>query len=142
MRYETSVDINAEPDVIWDVLADVERWPEWTASMSRVERLDGDPFGEGSTARVKQPRLPANRWRVTDYVRGESFSWESRSPGVTSLAEHRIAAREGGGSRVSLVLTQTGPLARLVGMLGGRLIRRYVRLEAEGLKYDAEARVG
>ena len=29
-------------------MTDVERWPEWTASVVRVERLSSEPFGVGS----------------------------------------------------------------------------------------------
>ncbi len=138
MRYELSVDVNAKPDAVWAVLADVERWPEWTPSVRRVRRLEEGPLGGGSTARVKQPKLPAARWRVTGYVAGREFTWVSQSPGVTTVAEHLIAPGDGGGSRVTLVLTQTGRLARLAGLLGGRLIRRYVGLEADGLKRRSE----
>jgi carbon monoxide dehydrogenase subunit G len=40
MRYETQVAIHATPEAVWAVLAEVERWPEWTPSMTLVRRLE------------------------------------------------------------------------------------------------------
>ncbi|HEX2316452.1 MAG TPA: SRPBCC family protein [Thermomonospora sp.] len=137
MRYEVTVTIDAPLERIWEILVDVERWPEWSASMSRVERLDPGPFGPGSRARIKQPRLPSAIWQVTEFSQGSSFTWVARTPGMTTTAGHTLSPAAGG-TELRLTLHQTGPLAPLVGALAGRLARRYVDLEAEGLKYDAE----
>ena len=36
MEQRTSIDVAASPDRVWEVLVDVERWPEWTDSVSRT----------------------------------------------------------------------------------------------------------
>ena len=64
MDYEVSVDIDATPGEVWNVLTDVGRWPEWTPTVTRVERLDLGPFQVGSTVMIRQPRLPPTVWRV------------------------------------------------------------------------------
>jgi uncharacterized protein YndB with AHSA1/START domain len=137
VRYATSVDVDAPAARVWAVLVDVERWPEWTASMRRVERLDAGEFVVGSRARVKQPRFPAVVWEVTDAQSGRSFRWTASAAGVRTVADHRIAERQGGVT-VTLEITQTGLLVPLLDLLGGKLARRYVDTEARGLKERCE----
>jgi uncharacterized protein YndB with AHSA1/START domain len=139
MRYEIEVPVDASPEAVWAVLADVERWPEWTPSMTLVRRLQDGPFGVGSTVRVRQPRLPQAVYTVTEHDPGQAFTWTATSPGVTTVAGHHVVPREEGHSTVRLTLGQSGPLAPLVGLLAGRLARRYVTMEAEGLKRHCEA---
>ena len=137
MHVETSVDIDATAETVWNVLKDVERWPEMTDSIDRVDVLD-EPFALSSRARVHQPKIPAATWTVTALTPNESFTWESRSPGVTTTAAHDITVNPDGTVTVRLTLTQKGPLAGLVSLLTGRLTRRYVSMEANGLKAKAE----
>jgi uncharacterized protein YndB with AHSA1/START domain len=90
VEYETSVRIDAPPEKVWRVLTDVERWPEWTPSMTRVERLQTGPLQVGSTARIKQPKFPPTVWRVTELEPGRSFSWAAGGPGVATVGGHRM----------------------------------------------------
>jgi len=138
--YEVSVDIDATPGEVWNVLTNVERWPEWTSSMTRVERLDTGPLQVGSTARIEQPKLPSVVWRVTELEPERSFSWVASRGGVTMLAGHRITPWSDGsrGVGVTLSIRQTGPLAWLVGLLASGLTHRYVQTEANGLKRRCE----
>jgi len=38
-----AVPIAAPAATVWRVLVDVERWPQWTASMSEVDKVEPDP---------------------------------------------------------------------------------------------------
>jgi hypothetical protein len=138
MDYEHTIEVDAAPDRIWAIMSDVERWPEWTGSMRRVERLETGPLAVGSTARVHQPRLPAVVWRVTSLEPARGFTWEARSPGVHTIGIHRIEPRAGGGSSVTLGVHSSGIGAALMTPLIAGITRRYVRMEAEGLKARAE----
>ena len=138
MHHETSIDIAAGADVIWSTLTDVEHWPEWTRSVTKVERLDGGELGVGSRARVKQPSTPPLTWEVTGYVPETSFSWASKVPGVTTTGGHRLATGPGDTVTVTLTLDQEGLLARVVWRLMGSRSRRYVQMEADGLKRRCE----
>jgi uncharacterized membrane protein len=138
MKLEHSLAIDAPAARVWDILADVARWPEWTASIDRVERLDGGELGLGCRVRIKQPRFPAVVWQVTEWDADSAFVWESKSPGARTVASHRIVTNPGGGVTVRLALDQTGPLFTLLGWLTSGISRRYLGLEAEGLKRRAE----
>ncbi len=136
---ERVIDIAAPRERVWAAMSDVERWPEWTASVMRVERLDQGPFGVGSRARVRQPRFPAAVWTVTVLEPGRFFEWRSPAPGLQSVGGHRVDDAGDGASRVTLSLDWSGPLAPVMRLLFGRLSRRYVEMEAQGLKRRCEA---
>lgn len=136
-EFRTSIDIAASPDRVWSVVSDVERWHEWTASITGIERLDEGPLRIGSRARVRQPKLPENRFEVTALEEGRGFSWESRSPGLRGIGHHWIEPAPTG-CRVTLGVDFRGPLAWPVSRLYGSLTQRYIEMEAAGLKQRCE----
>ena len=138
MTYRTTIDIDAPLERVWDVLMDVERWPDWSPTMTSVERLEPGMFRPGSTARIKQPRLPEAVWRVTELVPQKSFTWSAHSRGVTTVARHIVTAREEGGTRARGEIDQHGPLALLARIFFSRLTKRYLKQEAQGLKQRCE----
>jgi hypothetical protein len=119
-------------------MIDVERWHEWTPSITGIKRLDKGEFRVGSRARVTQPKLPAAVWQVTRLEPGREFQWENRSPLLHSVGGHRVEPG-GAGSKVTLWIEQTGLLAPVLGLFYKGLTRRYVQMEAEGLKQYCEA---
>ncbi|MGH3239251.1 MAG: SRPBCC family protein [Spirillospora sp.] len=137
MHFEVSVDIDATPATVWTLLTDVEHWPEITASINRVEILE-KPFTLSSRARVSQPKLPPATWTVTTFDENNSFTWESHSPGVTTIGGHHITTNPDGSVSLQLTLDQKGPLAPIISLLTARLTRRYITMEANGLKTKAE----
>lgn len=149
MRYGVSVEIDAAIDAIWAVLSDVERWPGWTPSMTRVERLDDGPFGLGSRVRIRRPGLPgthqaagaAGGGLATHRVHPRSVVHLGREERrVTSTAEHQLIARAGNPVTARLGIEQHGPLAPLVRPFIAGLTRRYVQMEAQELKRRCEER--
>lgn len=137
-RHQVTVEISAPPDRVWAVMRDVDRWHEWTRSVRRVERLDGKPFALGTRVRVRQPRLPPAVWEITSiHAGGGGFTWESTAPGVRVTARHEIE-RAGRGSRVRLSIDNEGPLGSVIGRLIAGITRRYMAMEAEGLKARSE----
>lgn len=138
MKFQTAIDIDATPATVWRTLTDVESWPAWTASMTKVERLQAGDLDVGSTARVTQPKLKAAVYTVTECEPGKSFVWEMKATGVKVRASHIVEDRGEGHARMVLGIEQTGALSGLISMLYGKLTRQYVSMEAEGLKKAAE----
>ncbi|WP_324651789.1 SRPBCC family protein [Georgenia sp. H159] len=135
----TTTEVEAPVGEVWAVLTAPDRWPTWTASMDEVELLDGR-FGPGARVRVVQPRLRPAVWTVTDYDEGSRFTWTSTSPGVTTTGEHVLVPVGPDRTELRLRLRHEGPLAWLAHLLFGSRTRRYVALEADGLKRAAEQR--
>jgi Polyketide cyclase / dehydrase and lipid transport len=119
-------------------MTDVERWPEWTASVLTVRRLDSGAFGVGSRARIRQPRFLPAVWEVTKFQPGRSFTWITRSPGLRVTGSHAVQ-RSGTGSLAKLSVGYGGTLAGLVARLLGKTTYRFLSLEASGLKKRSEA---
>jgi uncharacterized membrane protein len=139
MRYEQTATAAATTAQAWTALTDVTSLPRWTTTMTAVEPLDGAQLSIGNRYKIRQPGLAAMVWRVTELRDGESYLWETRSPGVRTVGFHRVAADPGGGTLITIGLDQTGPLAGLLGLLLGGRIRRYLAIEAAGLKAASES---
>jgi uncharacterized protein YndB with AHSA1/START domain len=139
MDQRTRVDVAAPPNRVWDVIVDVERWPEWTDSVTRVRRLDTGPLAVGSRVVISQPKIPTCTYTVTALEAGSVFTWEQRQPGSTVVAHHTCAPLAAGGTQVELGVVMSGALGGVVGRLYRRLTERYLAMEAAGLKARAEA---
>jgi len=136
--YCVCVQIAAPPGPVWTVMSDIERWHEWTPSIRSIRRTNAGPFRIGARARVCQPRLPPADWMVTALDDGRAFTWESRAPGIRVVARHLVEP-SAEGSRVTLSIQYSGIIGNLFGRLTAGINRRYIALEADGLKRRAEA---
>jgi carbon monoxide dehydrogenase subunit G len=132
------VTIAAPPERVWEVVADVERWPERIPTVDEVERLDAGPLAVGSRTRLRQPRLPEAVWTVTELTDGRSYTWESKSRGVTVVAAHLVEPLPEG-SRLTLSLTVSGALAGLGWLMSRKMTQQYVETEAASIKKVAES---
>lgn len=137
-QYQTTIDIAASPERVWRVFADIDRWHEWTASITRIERLDAPSFAAGSRFKVFQPKLRPAVWTITELKPDSNFTWVSRSPGMKVVAEHAIQPVGQGACKVTLRTTFSGLVGRIVGRVYGTLIKEYMGLEAGGLKRRSE----
>ncbi len=52
MKFESTAEINASPEAIWTALSHPEEWPEWIASIQKLEKLSTDSLGVGSRIRI------------------------------------------------------------------------------------------
>ena len=131
--FSIAIDIPAPPGSVWQAMSDVERWHEWTASITRVTLLGDGPFAVGKRALVRQPKLPPAIWKVTELAPGRKFAWASVGPGLSVTGHHEVEPIASG-TRAKLWLEYEGLLGTLLARLTRGLIERYLSLEANGLK--------
>lgn len=138
MITEDGVDIDAPPQLVWDVFTDVEHWPDWTASVTSLVGLDAPTLAVGRRFAIKQPGMSKLIWKVTEIEPGRSWTWVQSSPGVRVTARHDVIAQPGGRTLVRQRLDQRGLLGTLVGRLMVKKTKRFLDLEAQGLKARSE----
>ena len=139
MRFEESIDIDAQHERVWEVLSDLEAWPRRIETVDVVELLTPAPMSKGSRVRLKQPKLPEGTWDITVWDAPSYFEWCQKSGGITSVAGHRVEMLEEGRSRLTLSLDMRGPLIPVIGLFYGGLTNRYMTIEAQGMKRAAES---
>jgi uncharacterized membrane protein len=138
MRFETSIDIDAPQQRVWDMLSDIEGWPQRVETVETVELLTPAPLASGSRVRLKQPKLPEGTWDVTVWDAPSYFEWTQKTGGTTSVAGHRVDALGEDRARLTLTLDMRGLLIPIIGLFYKDLTNRYMRLEAEVMKRAAE----
>ena len=139
MHFEKSIEIDAPQQRVWDVLSDLEAWPQRIETVDLVELVTPAPITEGSRVRLKQPKLPEGTWDITVWDAPSYFEWRQKSGGITSVAGHRVEMLEEGRSRLTLSLDMRGPLILVVGLFYRGLTKRYMTMEAQGMKRAAES---
>jgi uncharacterized membrane protein len=138
MVVEDSVEIDAPAQLVWEVFSDVESWPEWTASVTSLVARDGAGLAIGKRFAIKQPGMSKLVWKVSEIDPGSSWAWVQRSPGVRVSARHWVIPQPGGRTLVRQQLDQRGVLGALVGRLMVKKTKRFLELEAQGLKARSE----
>jgi hypothetical protein len=133
------ITIDAPVSVVWSVYTDVDRWPEWTASVTAAHLEPDGPLTLGSRASIKQPRFPRLTWTVTDVEPQRSWRWANRSVGARTSADHVLTPIDEAHTGAELSIDQRGVIGRPIGWLVRPLTRRYLRMEAEGLRARSQS---
>jgi hypothetical protein len=82
MRIKHSIEIAAPVARVWKLTLDVEKWPDLTPTITRIEWLSEPPVRVGCQARIKQPGQRAKIWTVTEFEPERCFTWATRSLGL------------------------------------------------------------
>jgi hypothetical protein len=136
-KWERTIEIEASPARVWEVMADVARWPQWTASIISLESPAGG-MALGAAAKVHARGTPKSTFRVSEWQPGERFTWETKVRGVRSVAHHIIEPAGQGRSRVKLAVELEGLMATLSKPFLNRRIVENLELESAGLKRESE----
>jgi uncharacterized protein YndB with AHSA1/START domain len=128
--------VAAPPELVWDVVADFKRWPEWNSDVKSMS-VDG-PAAPGTTFTWKAgPGTLTSTVQKVD--RPTAIGWTGTTMGIRAVHVWRFEPREHG-TVVHTVESWDGLLARL---LRGRMQRTLQRSLDDGLarlKVEAERR--
>jgi hypothetical protein len=110
---EHRLETKANADAIWQLWADVDRWPEWNAGVERIE-LRG-PFEVGSTIVMTPPGDDPVELRIVEAVEPELFVDEADGGDFTVRTTHRVEAVGNERSLITYRMEITGPAAERIG---------------------------
>lgn len=138
--FQIETEINASADLVWEIMRDVERWPDWTPTVTSIHLQTPPPLAVGTRAVIRQPKLPPALWRIVELDDAlRCFTWVNSAPGVRVVAKH-LVIQFGEKSRATLSLRFEGLLAGILGFATRKLNNRYLAMEAQGLKSRAEVK--
>lgn len=135
--FSISIDINATAERVYDVMTDIDRWHEWTPSITSIRRLDGGGFEIGKRAMIRQPKFPPATWTISRIEPGRRFEWINKGPGLKVTGHHSVEPAANG-SRATLALSYEGIFGGLLARMTESITKRYIAMEAAGLKARAE----
>ena len=81
LKIEHRTGVQAPAEVVWEMIAEVSRWPEWSGIYSQASGVIG--FGELLTLTLALPGEPAQviTPRVLDWAPNEAVHWRLSSAG-------------------------------------------------------------
>lgn len=132
------IQIAASPEVVWEVLTDFDRWPEWNPEVKSMS-YEG-PLEPGSVFRWKAgPGTIVSTLEEIDWPR--YVRWRGRTMTIGAIHEWRLDERDGG-TRVETEESFSGVLARLLRGSLQKQLDGALEQGLEHLKREAERRAG
>jgi len=133
-----TIAIAAAPEFVWDLLADVDRWPEWIADVQSAS-LPG-PVANGEIFRWKAG--PARLVSTIQSVdRPVEIGWTGRTMGMGAVHVWRLE-RHGDTTTVHTEESWDGLPARLLPRTMRKSLEKTLHAWLGDLKATAEARAG
>jgi hypothetical protein len=139
--HEASVTIDAAPATVWDVLVDIDRYPQWNEyAISAVGDLRVGGEVEINVPRQGEKRGPVNN-RVTEIVVNQRLCWRSLSWYrwlVYGVRCRHLEAQPDGSTLFREIETMHGTLAGVIRKAMGPQLLRGIQAECDSLKREAE----
>jgi ribosome-associated toxin RatA of RatAB toxin-antitoxin module len=127
--------IEASPEEILDVIADVESMPEWSSQQQRVEIMEGGDDGRPRRVMMKVKSAGISDEQVIDYTwSDDSVSWTLVSAGQLKAQDAKYTLTpEGDKTRVKFELT-VDPSVPIPGFILKRAIKGAMETSTDGLR--------
>jgi hypothetical protein len=113
--FEAATRIDARPDQVWSVLADVGSWRDWDSGVDRVE--GSVALGERLTIYATMIRTRPFSVTVTEIRPAEAMRWRGGLPFGAAVIErtYHLDAQDDGSTVLTIREDHSGPLAGLLG---------------------------
>lgn len=136
-----TIDIDATPGQILDVLADLEHYPAWSSVHRRARVDEVDPHGRPKRATMAVSAAGMSDEQVIDYVwTAHGVSWTLVSSGQQKNQRGRYVITKDGRTRSHVRYELTiDPIFPVPGIIVRRVMRGAVTAATDGLKRRVEA---
>lgn len=132
------LDIAASPEVVWDVISNIEAWPSWNPDV-KTATLEG-PLAVGSVFRWRAGGVSlTSTLGAVDSPR--EFSWSGRAMGIRAIHTFRFEPSDGG-TLARSEESWAGLVPTLLRGYSRRTLDRGIRSVLRLLKDEAERRAG
>ena len=125
-RVTASIDIDAPPEAVWNVVMDPDRLGDWVSIHRKVEQASDRPLRSGSTLEQKLCLRGVNfhvRWRMAEVREGELAVWEGRGPARSRAhSQYRLRPNGSGGTRFEYENEFKAPFGPLGAAAGRALV--------------------
>lgn len=135
MQVEHSILVNAAPERLFSLYADVLNWNRWDPD-TKVASIDG-PFQTGTRGSLTPTKGNTVPMLLTSVVPNSSFTVEARIPLFRMVFEHELLPVNGI-TKVVHRVTFSGALAFLLGRIIGSQLNKGLPITLAKLKATAE----
>ena len=132
----SEIEVNADPEVVWGVLTDFDRWPDWNPDVKSITLRGG--VAEGSEFRWK-----AGSWNITSRIRRVDrptlIAWTGKMIGIGAVHVWQLEPHDG----KTVVRTEESWEGLLPSILRGqmkKMLRNSLDAGLHALKVEAERR--
>ena len=133
-RVTASIEIDAPPEKVWEVLMDPERLADWVTIHREVDRVSDRPLKDGSTLRQELCLRHVNfhvRWTVDEARPCELAVWDGKGPARSKAhSVYRLSPNGNGGTRFDYENEFKAPLGPLGSMASRALVGGVPQREA------------
>lgn len=128
-----STDVNASPEDVFSLLADLDRLPDWSTITVATHDAPDQPLAKGNTFRQTlriMGRQLETDWTITELDRPRHVAYEANGPAGSRLRMAQTVQPSGDGARVSFEIDYDLP-GGAVGGLASPVIERRSEREVE-----------
>lgn len=135
--YRAATTIHAPAEIIWAILTDAPRYPDWDPTVDRIE----GHIAAGEKLKAFSKLSPGRAFpvKVAEFVPNQKMTWSGGMPLGLFKGERTFTLTEKGAGTVEFVLQEvfSGPLLPLIGRTIPDLTGPFEQFAA-GLKQHAE----